>query len=316
MRKKLTQEELVLRSYSIRGYKTLGSRIPITKDLLDIYKLISSLGNDTFYGEFCSKIEDVKASTKKALDKHYTLHKIPYISSTRVLELTEEAEELLESTDIEEKFAYLDRIEAEQKMISPYDLPLRLGHYDSVFNGSLSIEVMGIPHTDFISELFITFPEIFIDSTIGDLSPLVYAHELTHTQIESVKKACQNYQNCELISIFNEKLCALELDSTGTLLKEIEKRRLKSIAKNIEKLLNPKEYSSFELFKSSFYITSTLKATHLFDKYIQSDQTGKERIINGIQRVFDGEISIETLLEENNITYENSCNPELIKRHI
>ena len=207
-------------------------------------------------------------------------------------------------------------IEEETEMVAPFDLPLRLGNYDSVFNGSLSIEIMGIPHTDFLRDLFIAFPEIFIDSTIGDLSPLVYAHELTHTQIESTKNACHDYQNCELISIFNEKLFALELDPTGTLLKEIEKRRFKSIKKNIEKLLNSSEYSPFELFKSSFYINSALKATHLFDKYLQSDEEGKRRIINGIQRVFDGEISVENLLEENNITYENSCNVELVKRHI
>lgn len=32
MRKKLSPEELVLQSYIVRGYKTLGSRIPITKN--------------------------------------------------------------------------------------------------------------------------------------------------------------------------------------------------------------------------------------------------------------------------------------------
>lgn len=316
MRKQLTPEELVLQSYTVRGYKTLGSRIPITKDLLNIYELISRLGNDIYYGEFCSKTEDVISYVRSVFDKHYRLHKIPHISAKRVIKLSDEAATLVESHDLEAKFAYLDRIEEETEMVNPYELPLCLGNYDSVFNGSLSIEIMGIPHTDFLSELFIAFPEIFIDSTIGDLSPLVYAHELTHTQIESVKNACHNYQNCELISIFNEKLCALELDPTGTLLKEIEKRRFKSLSKNIEKLLNPTEYSPFELFKSSFYINSALKATHLFDKYLQSDEEGKRRIINGVQRVFDGEISVEILLEENNITYENSCNVELVKRHI
>lgn len=316
MRKKLTSEELVVQSYAIRGYKTLGSRIPITKNLIDIYKLISSLGNDIYYGEFCSKIEEVISHVRSVFDKHYRLHKVPHINAKRVLELAEEAESLVESHDLEEKFEYLDKIEEEKEMVAPFDLPLRLGNYDSVFNGSLSIEIMGIPHTDFLRDLFIAFPEIFIDSTIGDLSPLVYAHELTHTQIESTKNACHDYQNCELISIFNEKLFALELDPTGNLLKEIEKRRFKSIKKNIEKLLNSSEYSPFELFKSSFYINSALKATHLFDKYLHSDEEGKRRIINGIQRVFDGEISVENLLEENNITYENSCNVELVKRHI
>ena len=54
MRKKLSPEELVLQSYIVRGYKTLGCRIPITKNLLDIYKLISSLGNDITYENSCN----------------------------------------------------------------------------------------------------------------------------------------------------------------------------------------------------------------------------------------------------------------------
>lgn len=316
MRRVLTDKEIIIQSYTVRGYKTLGSKMPITKSLLDIYELTSKLGNDIFYGEFCSQIEEVMSYAKGVFNKHYQLHDIPHINVKRVQELAEESFFLATSSDLEAKFDYLDKLEEEKQMISPFDLPINTGNYDSVFNGSITIEMMGIPHTDFILEYFVAFPELFIDSTIGDLSVPVYVHELTHSQIDSIKGACKDYQNCEVISIFNEKLCALELDSTGTLLKEIEKRRFKSIAKNIEKLLNPENYTKAELFKSMYYINSTLKATHLFDKYIKADEVGKQKIINDIQRIFNGEISVEDLLEEHNITYENSCNIELVKRHL
>lgn len=38
--------------------------------------------------------------------------------------------------------------------------------------------------------------------------------------------------------------------------------------------------------------------------------------MKGIQRVFDGEMSVENIHDENNITYENKCNVELVKRYI
>lgn len=314
MRRILTDEELVAKSYFVRGYKTLGNRLYLDQALADVYDLIRSLDGDVFYGNFCSKTEDIISHTKAILSKYYQFHKIPHISSMRTRQLTEESKDLAKSKDIEEKFDFLDKVEEEKKLIHPFSLPLKLGNYDSLCNGCMSMEIMGIPHSDFISELSIAFTGIYIDSLISDLSVSVYGHELTHTQIESVKKACLNFQNCEVISIFNEKLCALELDPTGKLLKEIEKIRFKAMAKNIKTITNSDE--KFEIFESSYYINSTLKATHLFDKYLYGSKEEKERIINGIQRIFDGEISVEDLLSEHNITYENSCSAELIKRHI
>ena len=314
MRRILTDEELTANSYFVRGYKTLGNRLYLDQALADVYILIRKLDGDVYYGNFCSKTEDIIAHTKDILSKHYHFHKIPHISSMRTRQLTEESKSLAKSKDIEEKFDFLDKVEEVKKLIHPFSVPLKLGNYDSVFNGSMSMEIMGIPHSDFIPDLSIAFTEIYIDSVISDLSVSVYGHELTHTQIESVKKACLDFQNCEVISIFNEKLCALELDPTGKLLKEIEKRRFKAMAKNIKTITYSDE--KFEIFKSSYYINSTLKATHLFDKYLYGSEEEKERIINGIQRIFDGEISVEDLLKEHSITYKNSCSTELIKRHI
>lgn len=316
MSKVLKPEEIVLQSYFVRGYKTLGSKLIVNQKLIDIYNLVSSLGTDVYYGNYCSKLEEVVSHTRKIFDKYYRLHDVPHIPARTVNDLSDEAAQLAENGDISEIFAYQDKAEETRKMINPFELPLFLGNYSSAFNGGLTIELIGIPHIDYLIDSFIAFPEIFLDSDIGDLSVPVYGHELTHSQLESVKNACHNYQNCEIISIFNEKLSALELDPTKSLLKEIEKRRFKAISRNIEILMHPEEHSPIEIFKSSFYINSTLKATHLFDKYLNGDSDTKERIINGIQRIFDGEISVEDLLDDHNITYENSCNVELVKKHI
>lgn len=316
MIKRLTEEEYATQSYVIRGYQTLGSRLLVNNDLIEIYKLISSTDSDTYYGNVCSKLEDVILHAKQFFNNHYRIHNVPFFSKKRVNELSSEASAILQDGDIEEMFDYIDKIEEEKQIVSPFELELEMGNYDSMFNGCLTIELMGIPRSDFLRDTFIAFSNIFIDSDIGDLSVPVYIHELTHSQIESVKGSCLNYQNCEVISIFNEKLAALELDPTGNLLKEIEKRRYKALSKNIHTLMFPEEHDAFEIFKSSYYISSTLKATHLFDKYQRGNQSIRKEIISGIQKVFDGVMTVEDLLDDNNITFENSCNVELTKRHI
>ena len=42
------------------------------------------------------------------------------------------------------------------------------------------------------------------------------------------------------------------------------------MAKNIKTITNSDD--KFEIFKSSYYINSTLKATHLFDKYLYGSE--------------------------------------------
>ena len=42
----------------------------------------------------------------------------------------------------------------------------------------------------------------------------------------------------------------------------------------------------------------------------------KREILNDIQKIFDGEITVEDLLQKYEITLENSSNIELIKKHL
>ena len=318
MSKVLSREDCSgMPGYFIRGYETYGNKLGLTHDLARVAKVISGLDGETYFGDYCNCLEDVVTYTKQILGEFYRLHDVAHFPVSRVEELFDEASTIVSNGNtVDERKAFLESMHQEKRMISPFDLPISLGNYDSSMGGGITVDFVGIPHIDYLDDMLAVFPEIFIDSMIGDLSVPVLGHEITHSQLESVYGACRDLQNCEAIPIFNEKLLALELSPSGKLLKEIERRRFKEIYKNMYRLFGPEEVNQNDTLKLSYYISSTMKATHLFDKYVNGSDATKKNILGGIQRVFDGESTVESLLDDNNITLENSSNAELVKRHI
>jgi hypothetical protein len=57
------------------------------------------------------------------------------------------------------------------------------------------------------------------------------------------------------------------------------------------------------------YIVSTLKAFNLYSKYVREDEIGKSNILYLVQKVISGVNSLEEMLEELDITYDNSLEP-------
>ena len=85
---------------------------------------------------------------------------------------------------------------------------------------------------DYADKSRIVFSGVTLDRCLSNMSGAIYAHEITHSQVDSVKGSCRNYQNMEVLSIFNEKLVAMELDPSLELLKKMEKSRAFSLANN------------------------------------------------------------------------------------
>lgn len=300
----------------IRGYETYGNKLELTQDLAKIAQVISGLGNDTYFGNDCCCLEDVVSHTKRLLGKFYRLHDVAHFSASRVDNLFDEASSIVSNGNIvNERESFLANVHQEKRMVSPFDLPISFGDYGSI-GGGITIDFVGIPHIDYLDDMLVAFPEIFIDGIIGDLSVPVLGHEVTHSQIESVYGACRDLQNSEVIPIFNEKLLASEMSSSGNLLKEMERRRFKAVYTEMCGLFCSEDVDSLEKTRLSYYITSAIKATHLFDKYANGSDATKKNILGGIQGVFDGEITVEDLLDDNNVTLENSSSVELVKRHI
>jgi hypothetical protein len=87
-------------------------------------------------------------------------------------------------------------------------------------------------------------------------------------------------------------------------------------------ILNPELAMKFnvtkeQILEAQMYIQSTLYATKLFDEYQKARKPkDKQRIIDGIQAVFDGRITVEEMLSGRGISYGQIKDTSLIRRHI
>lgn len=154
------------------------------------------------------------------------------------------------------------------------------------------------------------FVSISLGRDLDLLSITAYAHEIMHTQLNSMYGYTDDFRNKEVLSIFLEMLVAFDLDNTRNLLRGQIAMRCKDLECALSDILIYNIFASDEeyiltydrLVNASSYITSTFKAMFLFDKYLSFIHNSKKRqMIYTIQDVIDGKIQLEELLAKYNI---------------
>ena len=154
------------------------------------------------------------------------------------------------------------------------------------------------------------FVSISLGRDLDLLSITAYAHEIMHTQLNSMYGYTDDFRNKEVLSIFLEMLVAFDLDNTRNLLRGQIAMRCKNLECALSDILIYNIFASDEeyiltydrLVNASSYITSTFKAMFLFDKYLSFIHNSKKRqMIYTIQDVIDGKIQLEELLAKYNI---------------
>lgn len=243
------------------------------------------------------------------INSHFKIHNIPYMQNQQAKKLIEE---LQKNNNLQQ---LIKSIEEQSKMISPYELPINFISGHSMV-GNLFKPIIIIPDDEYLKKVMITFSEINLGDEITELTPATYVHEITHTQLESIKGSFKNYHHKEIISIFLEKVVAYELDKTGKLLEKSQRVRFRDLLEKIATLNDKYEYTRTELVEASVYVTSILKAQNLFDKYMEGTQEEKEKLLNKVQNIWDGLISVEDLLEDYDISLTNSSDQKIIKKHL
>lgn len=300
-----------------RGYETLGEKLQMTDSLHDVCRVLVGVEEPVFCDGYSVLVDDVVEMTRNAMNKYYKLHDVDYCGVYDLEYIFNEIKDLLAGYSDDPEFRKLFRlINFAVEKRSPFEMPVALDFFDNPFNGELIDSIVGAPSMDYADKSRIVFSGVTLDRCLSNMSGAIYAHEITHSQVDSVKGSCCNYQNMEVLSIFNEKLVAMELDPSLELLKKMEKSRAFSLVNSFRVLNYQDEFDEETVLKASTYVISTLQANHLFDKYLNGSEDERNAIILGVQRVFDGESTVEDLLSNNNVSFENSCDVELFKRHI
>ncbi len=153
----------------------------------------------------------------------------------------------------------------------------------------------------------------------GDVSKLSYGfvgHELVHTQIEKNPYTLTNYYNGEVLSMFVEMIISKSLSKN--ILNNYMRYRFRDVHECLIGLSRYEEYYyTYDLIcKFRCYLSSSLKALHLYDIYINSNKLRRIEILGLIEDVFNNKITVEDFLNKMEITYNNSKDIDLVKEYV
>jgi len=275
-------------------------RLKLSPKLIMIGEKLEELANETYRLE-AMPIEEATILSENFMRNNFNLHKVPYVDS-------DELDEEFSKIEIEKEEDLLEMLPNYYRMIDPYELPQNLiyedfrgGELEEIFFDSLEKEEV----LRKIPVLFsgINLPITTSNHTIGSIS-----HEITHTQINSIKGSCKSFYNIEVLSIFLQLLSLRNYDEN---LSEMEKSfRLLDIQALIEFLSTMKQQSnqivSEDVLEASKYLESTLKALDLYECYLKLSQVGRTNMLNDINRILKGEKTVEDLLNKYDVTVKES----------
>lgn len=295
----------------VHGYEPLGDILIPDKKIIDFATFIEDLEIDKrkyFLGP--STKQEVLTNTQNFFNRNFKLHKIPYKGNLRC-KLDKYILRYVPGIEIPL------RIHNVSRTINPLRLPVR-------FSSSSMVECMVVENVTFISvdeflnRMQISFKEIILPPQITELTESSYVHELTHTELAHQRGIIKNYYNSEIPSIFMELLNIHESSKANTLLPLQDAVRLTELydilyrLESVHKKVTTEPYE--DLIDATKYAESIIKAYHLFVEYYYGTPALKKYILTCIQNLLDGNIQLEDILDEFEITVDSSINnPNLIK---
>lgn len=302
---------------AILGYKKylnpvkIDSKLKKIADLSLPYYLMGYKGNFIKSLVTDKVLEDKLNIGKNFMDTYFDLHEVLSLKNNS---WNDNLEQTINSLSDEEALVYIkDRI----TKISPYDLPVKFNN-NTLENGAVNFGFIESEDSENNKKIETIIENIEISKNYFDEIPFTYVHELAHTQLCSIWGSIKNYNHSEVISIFLELVSSLENDPTGNLVKQIESVYLSQLYDSI-RLLSLKDVSIpiSDAMECSRNIVSILKALRLFDEYDkQTNIYTRLDIMYGIQDIFDGKVTVEQFLKDNEINFANSKDTSFIRKRI
>ncbi len=276
----ITKDEEIIK----RGYRPNPKiYIPDSNIIKTVNKLEELEFVQTDYGVSRMKLRDSLYDAKQFLDYYYNLHNVPYLFFKKIGNIN--------------FHTIINR--------HPYKLPIIPTISDeTIFDGATIEEITHGKKPKVI------FRGIELNKVVTECSSATYVHELTHTQVDSIKGSIRNYYNAEILSIFNELFHYMILGGDERLLRLTDSRRVCELNLIFEDLINFRNGTSSmtrdELLEDSKYAVSILKAYNLFITFYYSNEKIKNEILDDIQCVFDGYLTLEEMLKKYEVTLESS----------
>ena len=152
-----------------------------------------------------------------------------------------------------------------------------------------------------------------------DISKLTYgyvAHEVVHTQVEKNPNSLESFYNREVLSMFIEMIVSKNIgDKT---IDSMMRYRFENVYECLVDLSYYEDciYSYDQICQFRCYLSSALKALHLYNIYQTSNKYKRIEILSLVEDVFRNKITVEEFLRKMNVTYDNSKDVELVKAYV
>lgn len=293
----------------VHGHEPLNEVLNPKQDLLDFKAFIEELKlpERQYHLNYSTK-QKTLSDAKNFFNRNFKLHKIPYKGELRC------------SLDYY-ILRYVPGIEVPLRLhnitryINPFDLPIEYSTEEQ--NDCMVVEnITYMDSEEFLKRMKISFQKIVLPPTITELTESSYVHEITHTQLIHVKGIIKDYYNSEVLSIFLELLNIYESVNQQNLLPLEDCARTIELCENLNILISHANgtilSSEEDLIDTTKYSISILKAYGLFIEYINGSSSLKKYILNSIQNIFNGDLFLEELLDEFELTPERITKDEKV----
>ena len=148
-----------------------------------------------------------------------------------------------------------------------------------------------------------TVSEINICGPSDYLTVITYEHELIHVLLRNYKGIIEDYYHEEVLPIFVEKLISFESDPTEELNKKTETFRIRGHQDDIRLITKNQDFLDEGAHK---HLISGLLANCMFYRYYNETPLGRRYMLDEVQKVLNGEKTVEQLLQEQEITLQTN----------
>lgn len=199
-------------------------------------------------------------------------------------------------------------IKNEIELIKVTDIPVYL-NTSSTPNGRCTFDAFynfQDLNKTFFEKLPVCLNEIALLGPCNENLKMTYIHELYHALLNRNKGSVYNKLHDETLSIFMEKVGALDLDDTKHLLTLRTLYRLLNLKECIMKKTYQEyiEEEALNILDYETYIISTLLATDLFHTYQKGSHKTKKEIDNAINQVLIGNGMLEDVFQKFEVNEE------------
>ena len=140
-----------------------------------------------------------------------------------------------------------------------------------------------------------------------------YASAISGTQMDTIRGNVDNFHDRDIINTLIEKILTYEYDIS--LFCDMEKFRILAIKFTMQKLLELGNANPQSNYLWSALISS-IKAEELFDYYVNASNEGKKQIFADVQKIFDGEMTMQQLINKMELTVDYERAIPAMKRNL